>query len=260
MNYLEFDICTRKTYLDMADFHSHNFYELYFLKNGKRSLVFKDKKYNFTENSFAIIPPFTPHKTEGGPYTRANIYFSSNMLSSVNKESIFNTSTPIVYKLPQDYFDTIFFLLQKANENRSGDNKDFYEFKLKILNIVEFLLNTKELSIVESETSVDKDRVIQNIVEYIKSNPSEKITIDMLCKKFFFTKSNLFRRFKIAMECSISEYIYFVKIGLAKDLLYNTNKSIEEIAFQCGFSSLNYFSLMFKKKVGVSPANYRKTK
>ena len=97
-------------------------------------------------------------------------------------------------------------------------------------------------------------------VEYIKNNPSEKITIEMLCKKFFFTKSNLFRRFKLAMDCSISEYIYFVKIGLAKDLLYKTNKSIEEIAFLCGFSSLNYFSLMFKKKVGVSPANYRKTK
>ena len=260
MNYLEFDICTKKTSASMTDFHSHKFYELYFLKSGKRSMVFKDKQYNFNENSFAIIPPFTPHKTEGGPYTRINIYFSSDMLSNIHKDSIFKTSTPIVYKLPQEHFETIFFLLQKANENRSKDEKTFFDIKLKILNVVEFLLNTKELSLVESETLIDKDKVIQNIVQYIKNNPSEKITIDMLCKKFFFTKSNLFRRFKIAMNCSISEYIYFVKIGLAKDLLYNTNKSIEEIAFSCGFSSLNYFSLMFKKKVGVSPANYRKTK
>ena len=260
MKYLEFDICSRKTNLNMPDFHSHKHYELYFLKAGKRSLVFKDKKFNFTENSFAIIPPFTPHKTEGGPYTRINIYFSSDALSNDNGDSIFNTSTPIVYKIPQDYFETIYFLLQKAEENRSDDDKNFFDVKLKILNIIEFLLNTKELAIVESEASVDKDKVIQNIVEYIKNNPSEKITIEMLCKKFFFTKSNLFRRFKLAMDCSISEYIYFVKIGLAKDLLYKTNKSIEEIAFLCGFSSLNYFSLMFKKKVGVSPANYRKTK
>lgn len=260
MKYLEFDICSRKTNLNMPDFHSHKHYELYFLKAGKRSLVFKDKKFNFTENSFAIIPPFTPHKTEGGPYTRINIYFSSDALSNDNGDSIFSTSTPIVYKLPQDYFETIYFLLQKAEENRSDDDKNFFDVKLKILNIIEFLLNTKELAIVESEAAVDKDKVIQNIVEYIKNNPSEKITIEMLCKKFFFTKSNLFRRFKLAMDCSISEYIYFVKIGLAKDLLYNTKKSIEEIAFLCGFSSLNYFSLMFKKKVGVSPANYRKTK
>ena len=170
MKYLEFDICSRKTNLNMPDFHSHKHYELYFLKAGKRSLVFKDKKFNFTENSFAIIPPFTPHKTEGGPYTRINIYFSSDALSNDNGDSIFSTSTPIVYKLPQDYFETIYFLLQKAEENRSDDDKNFFDVKLKILNIIEFLLNTKELAIVESEAAVDKDKVIHNIVEYIKNN------------------------------------------------------------------------------------------
>mgnify|MGYP003319274626 CR=1 FL=1 len=57
---------------------------------------------------------------------------------------------------------------------------------------------------------------------------------------------------------TIGEYLLKVRLDNAKFLLLNTNKSIENIAESCGFSSANYFSLMFKRKIGISPLNYRK--
>jgi transcriptional regulator GlxA family with amidase domain len=54
------------------------------------------------------------------------------------------------------------------------------------------------------------------------------------------------------------EYRLFTRISRAKELLSSSKMSIESIAAECGFSSANYFSLIFKKEVGISPRSYRK--
>ena len=56
------------------------------------------------------------------------------------------------------------------------------------------------------------------------------------------------------------EYVSRMRLSKAKLLLRDSNKSIEEIATECGFSSANYFGLIFKKEVGLSPLNYKKTR
>ena len=54
----------------MVDLHSHEYYELYFLCQGKRQLLFEDKIAELEEGSLAVIAPFTMHKTEGGTFVR----------------------------------------------------------------------------------------------------------------------------------------------------------------------------------------------
>jgi transcriptional regulator GlxA family with amidase domain len=74
------------------------------------------------------------------------------------------------------------------------------------------------------------------------------------------SKVSLCKKFKDVMNCSIMEYVMRIRLNKAKGLLRNTNKSIEEVAFECGFSSANYFGLIFKKEIGLSPLNYKKTR
>ena len=54
------------------------------------------------------------------------------------------------------------------------------------------------------------------------------------------------------------KYVSELRITAAEKLLDNTDKTIEEIAEICGFSSASYFGLAFKKERGRSPSNYRK--
>lgn len=54
------------------------------------------------------------------------------------------------------------------------------------------------------------------------------------------------------------EYIHLYLIDRAKNMLLNTNDSINEIAYDLGFEYPDYFSKLFKKKTGVSPGNFRK--
>jgi AraC-like DNA-binding protein len=54
------------------------------------------------------------------------------------------------------------------------------------------------------------------------------------------------------------DYLLMLRLSKAKEELMNTEKSIKEISESCGFSSPNYFSLIFKRKENISPGNYRK--
>ena len=54
------------------------------------------------------------------------------------------------------------------------------------------------------------------------------------------------------------DFLLNVRLTKAKDLLTNSDKSVGEISDECGFSSANYFGLIFKKKEGLSPLQYRK--
>jgi YesN/AraC family two-component response regulator len=53
------------------------------------------------------------------------------------------------------------------------------------------------------------------------------------------------------------EYINQEKIRMAKQLLTNSNLSLSDISWQCGFSDVNYFSRMFRKCEGISPKQYK---
>ena len=55
------------------------------------------------------------------------------------------------------------------------------------------------------------------------------------------------------------EHIHFYLLDKAKTLLQNTNKTVNEIAFELGFEYPQNFSKLFKKKLGISPTDYRKT-
>ena len=62
------------------------------------------------------------------------------------------------------------------------------------------------------------------------------------------------------MHCSIMDYVSRMRLSKAKSLLRDENKSVEDVAMECGYSSANYFGLIFKKEVGLSPLNYKKTR
>ena len=60
------------------------------------------------------------------------------------------------------------------------------------------------------------------------------------------------------MNCSPIDFLLNVRLNKAKEMLLHTKKSVGDVSEACGFSSANYFGLIFKQKEGLSPANYRK--
>lgn len=100
---------------------------------------------------------------------------------------------------------------------------------------------------------------LQRIKEYLDENYTRKITLDDLSAKFYINKFYLLEIFKQHYGMGVNEYMIHMRITKAKRLLRFSDKTVEEIAYDCGMNSLHYFSRIFKKVEGLSPSEYRKS-
>ena len=100
--------------------------------------------------------------------------------------------------------------------------------------------------------------LICDILDFIDDNINRKITMDELSGHFYFHKDYIMRLFKKEIHSTISDYINKKRIFQSLKDLQLSKDSILYIGLKHGFSSLEYYSEVFHKVMGVSPVIYRK--
>ena len=92
---------------------------------------------------------------------------------------------------------------------------------------------------------------------FIDSNYADKIDIDNISDEAFFSKYHFIRLFKKIYGKTPHQYLKFVRIEKARQLL-RTENSVTIVCFSVGFDSLSSFSGLFKRITGESPSAYSK--
>jgi two-component system response regulator YesN len=101
--------------------------------------------------------------------------------------------------------------------------------------------------------------LIESAKEYISVNyHNPRLSVEMLCDYLHISQSYFSTIFKQETKQSYVGYLTDVRIQKAKELLDHTNDKTYIIAKNVGYDDPNYFSYVFKKKVGSSPSQYRK--
>lgn len=98
---------------------------------------------------------------------------------------------------------------------------------------------------------------IRNVCEYIRQHVEEELSISCLAERFGYADYYLTQKFKKETGNNLKEYITLQKINRAKFLLENSPLTIQEISDFLHFSSRNYFYSVFRRTVGIPPAEYR---
>ena len=99
---------------------------------------------------------------------------------------------------------------------------------------------------------------IDRAIDYLHRNYQENIKLSTLAEYVHLNESYLSSIIKKSTGLSFTEILNQIRIDEAKKLLINTNLSVEKIADTTGFSSWSYFSRVFKKCCGITPAEYRR--
>ena len=107
--------------------------------------------------------------------------------------------------------------------------------------------------------SVETDSKTEEIFSYVNNNFTEKITLDDLCFLFNTNKTSLCKAFKEVYGESAITYINRLRIKRAKELLRDGTMNLTEISAAVGFSSIHYFSRIFKSYESLSPTEYLNT-
>jgi AraC-like DNA-binding protein len=100
---------------------------------------------------------------------------------------------------------------------------------------------------------------INKVCLYIQNNFYTKISLKEVADLIFLTESNFCKFFKKATGKTYSDYLNELRINEACRLLVQTEKSINQISFECGFESLSYFNRVFLSKKEMTPSKYRKS-
>ena len=94
-------------------------------------------------------------------------------------------------------------------------------------------------------------------IEYIESNYTNFIDINSLLSHLDISRSTFERRFKAVMKTTPLSYILRKQLDKAKELLKETKLPLAEVADRSGFSNARYFGVIFKKKTGMTPCQFR---
>lgn len=111
-----------------------------------------------------------------------------------------------------------------------------------------------------SKAYKDDYLLIENLTDFIyrKIKKREPVNVQQLCDFTGLSQPTLYRRVSNAIQLPPKQLILKVQCEYAKHLLVNTNLSVVDIAYQCGFNSGNYFAKAFRRCAHYSPTDFRK--
>lgn len=101
------------------------------------------------------------------------------------------------------------------------------------------------------------DNDIKKAQLFIETNIAEKISVDELADMVSVARRSFERRFKMATNNSVQEYIHRVKMEGAKRSFESSRKNINEVMYDVGYTDTKAFRTMFKKITGLTPVEYR---
>lgn len=104
----------------------------------------------------------------------------------------------------------------------------------------------------------NREDVVEKVVYFIQNYYFLPLDMDMICDYIKYSRSYLSRLFNNELGMTIPQYVNQVRIWHAKNLLEQTDLTIQEISVSVGFVDAFYFSKAFKKLAGISPNQYRK--
>lgn len=258
------------------------FARIYYVSEGEAEIVFhepqadkaNDRVCRLTAGNLYLVPPFTTHTN------RCNdrfVHFYAHIDCPVDQVREFFADYRLTTEVKAEHIDAELFRRLcyinadkrlPSSDPRSYDNPatlhqvmarshaDRLSVKMETTGIINQLLSRFLENAIPAPSA--KDKRINQALKYIQHNLKENITIDSIAEMSCLSKDHLIRLFKSECGQSPLQYINHRKVELAETLLATTDLSIKQIANRLSFSDSSYFTRLFHKITGTTPAAYRK--
>ena len=262
----------------LGKLHYHDFIEIVFIISGSALAKIGDETFHCKKNDLIIINFNKPHmfigdKNSDNPFCAYDLAFNPDYVdtSLIGQKYFENTYTSFLFSslLPNSENVTPFVYIPDTspgmfNElfahmySEYSERKHGYIDMLRAKIIELLILIDREINTMCNINFKDtKQQIADNVIKYIQSHYSEKITINDIARHVFLTPDYLNRIIKKETGMTFGMYLKHYRIQNVCHMLTRTQASIKEIMYQCGFQDAKYFFSTFKREMGVTPAQYR---
>lgn len=233
--------------------HWHSFLEFEIVMEGYGTHIINGKEQKISRGDAWLVNYSGNHNVISDTHlTIANISFSEDMLDMTLRNFI------TVYGSPNCKFneeDTQRIVNSASRLSKEKDNIFSYQLASSIINEVLILL-VRNCGI----TSEYLPPSIQTAAAIVHKNFRSDISLTSVANEMSLTPNYLGNVFKNSTGVTFNAYLNNLRFKHAVKLLKTSDLSIKEIAFESGFSSSEYFCDVFKRKFGITPGKYRKSK
>ena len=247
--------------------HHHTEMELGLILKGKGEYILNNVTYTADEgdlfivrsNEMHCVPTITSESLVAfniqlSPFFLWNI--CSDYIPPQKIQALINPDISITHKLHDPEIihciKTISELMDSHNESAT------FVIRSLVVKVVTMISEKTDVSDIAVIPPVKHLKDIQNSIDYIKRNFSKQISLDDMAKNAVMSASYFSKIFKTVTGVSPYNYLMTTRIENALESLKSTNKTITEIALECGFPSITSFNKAFKNSVGCIPTEIRK--
>lgn len=113
---------------------------------------------------------------------------------------------------------------------------------------------------IENRGEAGEDKLVYQIIGYLKGHISEEITLEILSQKFHVASSYISKKFKQETGMNYHDYLTRLRIDAAKELLLSSTCTVTEISEKVGFRDYRVFTKSFKGREGMTPKEFQSGK
>jgi len=250
----------------------HDFPELFYVSEcgGEHGLLLDGKEYALTKGQLMIYPPNAVHQgvrksnavidiisfeTDSDISCLYGKIITLNARQAQALTELMSAGIRIFQDAPCSGYDKGMSLHQRANAYELQRFKNSLENFLIDL----YLSQRTPENLPASNSEIFSEEQFDRIVCYMKRNVDKSLSLSELAEAFSFSVTKIQRLFYKHTGCAPMQYFTELKLQAAKEMICGTAMNHTQISAMLGFSSVSYFSKLFKKKTGVTPSEYAKT-
>lgn len=229
---------------------------LFHTLSGRGRLVFKDKEYILDANSIAIIWCEKEHFYE----TISDVPWDFNWFhynGSIAHEyyHLYNNNDLFMHYIDKSGTESRLISSIISHSNNYDLRRDLIVAQ-EITDLMTMLISARmESAQKESPTITDK---LERSISFMNENIAKRISILDIANSVYLSQYHFSRLFKANAGITPYEYLSNLRINKAKELLMNTDNTLDKIASLTGFSDSKTLIYNFKKITGLRPAQYKK--
>ena len=228
--------------------HQHDFYQFFYILEGCLNVRVGYQYYDITSGQICMVPPFVPHTLNT---TKGYLQFGINLQSNLDERGIINLLNTYVTQL------TVLakpLFLESIPILRNETEKLTLFSKLKVTTMLDHFI----IACIEDIMDLKENGFREKLISILQRNLSHNIKLDDIVKEMAISQTHLERLSNSEFGCGVIELFHRLKMDYACSLLLDSNKTVSEIAYMLGYKDVAYFSRFFKKKLKMTPGEYRK--
>jgi AraC-like DNA-binding protein len=243
--------------------HSHSAIEIVRVNSGEMTCLLMDEPLQIRPDQIVIINGNVGHRLMSDDANITYLQFdASDYQDATSYESYRNLCEFVSHSYEQPY--VIFSnnaplqaILDKIEQRYGEDEENSNRYlKAHLYELIAFMYEHGVLA--QSSLSIQQIQKIEAIVQYIDTHIGSPISLDDISREIKYSKHTICHTFKKVTGATVFDYINYLRIRCAVDMIRQGKLTVLEIATECGFSSATYFNRVFKSLMGCAPSKYRK--